>query len=164
MRKTCVVLLALSLLPLFAGAEEECSDRPECWPVGSSMHEGLVLVQRLNAVDKVLVARHDELVTLVSASSTEDRKVDERLLAALKRQQSGWLKYRSDECELTGSLTGAGGTWPSTYANKCEVNLGEQRLHRVRSAIRCIEKIPRTDRIFKQNECLQSLVPLTNSK
>jgi uncharacterized protein YecT (DUF1311 family) len=164
MRKIFVVLLALSLLPLLAGAEEECSDRPECWPVGSSMHEGLVLVQRLKAADKVLVAKHDELVKLVSASSTEAIKVDERLLAALRRQQLAWVNYRSDECELTGSLTGAGGTWPSTYANQCEVNLGEQRLRRVRSAIRCVEKIPRADRLFKQNECLQQLVPLTNSK
>jgi uncharacterized protein YecT (DUF1311 family) len=164
MRKICVALLVLSLLPQFAGAAEECSDRPECWPVGSSMHEGLVLVQRLNATDKILMAKHDELVNLVSASSTQDIKVDERLLVALKRQQSAWLKYRSDECELTGSLTGAGGTWPSTYANKCEVNLADQRLRRVRSAIRCVEKIPRTDRLFKQGECLQPLVPLTNSK
>ncbi|WP_295624844.1 lysozyme inhibitor LprI family protein [uncultured Nitrosomonas sp.] len=126
------------------------------------MHTGLLLVQQKNAVEERLVSKHHELVKIVSSSSSAEIKVDERLLAALKTQQSAWLKYRTEECELIGSLTGAGGTWPSTHANRCEVNHTEQRLDRVRSAIRCIEKIPIEKRLFEQNNCLQQLAPLTN--
>ena len=126
------------------------------------MRTGLLLVQQQKAVEKLLAGKHEELIKLVAESSNGEIKVDERLLAALKTQQAAWLKYRTEECELIGSLTGAGGTWPSTYANRCEANHTDQRLRRVRSAIRCIEKIPNEKRLFEQNTCLQQLAPLTN--
>ena len=105
-------------------------------------------MQQQNSGEKLLASKHEELVKLVTSSSTEENRVDVRLLDALKTQQAAWLKYRKEECELVGSLTGAGGTWPSTYAAKCEVNQTDQRLRRVRSAIRCIEKIPIDKRFF----------------
>lgn len=162
MRKTYLLFFVVTSIPTLAFAEVQCTDRPECWPEGSSMHTGLLLVQQQNSAEKLLASKHEELVKLVSSSSAEGIRVDERLLAALKTQQAAWLKYRTEECELVGSLTGAGGTWPSTYANRCEVNHTDQRLRRVRSAIRCIEKIPNEKRIFEQNNCLQQLAPLTN--
>lgn len=126
------------------------------------MRTGLLLMQQQKAAEKLLANEHEKLVKLVSSSSTEQIKVDGRLLAALKTQQAAWLKYRTEECELIGSLTGAGGTWPSTYANRCAVNHTDQRLRRVRFAIRCIETIPNEKRLFEQNNCLQQLAPLTN--
>jgi uncharacterized protein YecT (DUF1311 family) len=162
MRKDLIIVLALVFTPLGASSEVECTDRPECWPEGSSMRTGLLLVQQQKAAEKRLASQHGELIKLVSSSRSGETSVDERLVAALKTQQAAWLKYRTEECELIGSLTGAGGTWPSTYANRCEVNHTEQRLRRVRSAIRCIEKIPPETRLLEQNDCLQQLAPLTN--
>ena len=156
--------LLVAFVPLMAFASVECTDRPECWPDGSSMQTGLLLAQRLNSLDKILTSKHEELIKLVASASEDGIQVDERLLAALKTQQSAWLKYRAKECELIGSLTGAGGTWPSTYANQCEVNHTEQRLRRVRAAMRCIEKLPAGKRLFDQNNCLQQLAPLTNKQ
>lgn len=126
------------------------------------MHTGFQLVRKQQASEKLLANKHDRLIGLVASSSTSSIPVDQRLLDALKTQQAAWLRYRTDECELIGSLTGAGGTWPSTYANKCEVNHTEQRLRRIRSATRCIERIPPEQRQFLQNDCLQQLAPLTN--
>ena len=126
------------------------------------MHTGLLLVQQQKATEKLLASTHEELIKLVVSSSTQENSVDGRLLSALRTQQAAWLKYRTEECELIGSLTGAGGTWPSTYANRCEVNHTDQRLRRVRAAIRCIERIPGEKRVFDQNACLQQLAPLTN--
>ena len=162
MRNTLFSVLLLAALPLTAVAEVTCTDRPECWPEGSSMRTGLVLVQRQNAVQARLSSKHEELLKLVSSSASGESRMDARLLAALKTQQAAWLKYRTDECELVGTLTGAGGAWPSTYAIRCEVNHTEQRLRRVRSAIRCIEKMPNEKRLVEQNNCLQQLAPLTN--
>ena len=160
------LFLALILVaaPVAVAAEVQCTDRPECWPEGSSMHTGLLLVERQRVVEKTLAQKHEELIKIVSSATgpSEDVRGGERLLTALKTQQEAWLKYRADECELIGSLTGAGGTWPSTYANKCEANHTEQRLRRVRSAIRCIEKLPSEKRRYEQNNCLQQLAPLTN--
>jgi uncharacterized protein YecT (DUF1311 family) len=162
MRKFIFPVLLATSIHLLAFAEVECTDRPECWPEGSSMHTGLLLVQKQQQTEKRLASKHDELIKLVASSVSGEVHADERLLAALKTQQVAWLKYRTEECELVGSLTGAGGTWPSTYANKCEVNHTEQRLRRIRSAIRCVQNIPSEKRLFEQNACLQQLAPLTN--
>jgi uncharacterized protein YecT (DUF1311 family) len=128
------------------------------------MRTGLLLAQNRQIVDKALKRSHAELVRLVAATKSADGTfgTDERLIEVLKTQQRAWLKYRSEECELIGSLTGAGGSWPSTHANRCEVNHTEQRIRRVRSAKRCIEKLDIESRILEQKNCLQQLAPLTN--
>lgn len=165
MRKIIFLIFSLALVPVIVLAETECSDRPECWPEGSSMRTGLELVDERNKLDKLLAGKHDELTNLVSTGVSVNGQVMAgfgRLINALKSQQSAWLKYRADECELIGSLTGAGGTWPSTYAIECQVNLTNQRTQQVQSAIQCIEEIPKENRRFKQNECLHRLAPLTN--
>ena len=163
MRKQLMTALTAFLVFGFVSAEDKCTHFPECWPEGSAMHTGLVLVQRQAAVEKRLEENHSELLMLVSSETQAEHSVapDERLLGALTIQQAAWLKYRSEECELIGSLTGAGGTWPSTYANRCNLNHTEHRNRRVRSAIRCIKRLPRETRTFGQNRCLQQLAPLT---
>ena len=156
------VLLILWLATNSALAQVECTDKPECWPEGSAMHTGLLVVEKQKNAELSLASKHKELIRLVSSSSVDGITVDERLLAALDTQQVAWLKYRTEECELIGSLTGAGGSWPSTYANQCETNHTQVRLRRIRSAISCIKKISVDKRILEQNRCLQQLAPLTN--
>jgi len=151
-----------ALVPNIVMGQKECTDRAECWPPGSSMHEGLLAAERQATVQKLLMRSHEDLVDLMSAAEKDGTRADERLVAALRSQQAAWLKYQNEECELVGALTGAGGSWPSTYASSCERNHTEQRLQRVRSALRCIGKIPRENRLFDQNRCLQQLAPLTN--
>ncbi|MBR7800119.1 lysozyme inhibitor LprI family protein [Undibacterium fentianense] len=145
-------------------AIENCTDRPECWPEGSAMHTGLTLVATLQKTSAQLRSKHLELIDLLTQSPdyNGEKYPDSRVIAALEAQQISWEKYRSDECELIGSLTGAGGSWPSTYANRCEVNLTETRLRRITSAIRCIQKIPLENRWMEQAACLQQLAPLAN--
>jgi len=150
------------MAPNFARSQASCTDKPECWPEGSAMRTGIVLANKQEGTERLLAQEHERLVKLVSSSVAEGIGQDERLLSALKTQEEAWLKYRNEECELIGALTGAGGSWPSTYAVQCESNHTDQRLRRVRSAIACIEKIPAESRSFDQNRCLQQLAPLTN--
>lgn len=164
MQKLILIVTGAFLVVSSAVAADNCTDRPECWPEGSAMHTGLLLAQHAKEVDIALERSHNDLLKLVSSSKSADGSLgtDERLLQALKSQQAAWLKYKSEECELIGSLTGAGGSWPSTYASRCELNHSELRLRRVRAAIRCIERLSADKRIFEQNNCLQQLAPLTN--
>ena len=126
------------------------------------MHTALLLVQQQQIAEANLQSKHAELVSLVASATSGKVHADERLVSALETQQVAWLKYRAEECELVGALTGAGGSWPSTYANQCEVNHTEKRFRRVESAIRCIRKIPAPDRLYSQNDCLQQLVALAD--
>ena len=159
----CYLIALLVALPLLALANPvDCTDKPECWPEGSAMQMGLLLNQKQEKADKQMAAKHAELVSLAAASSSDSTPVDERLIKALTSQQAAWALYRYEECELIGSLTGAGGRWPSTWAAQCVANHTELRLRRIRSAIACIQKIPDDKRFFDQNRCLQQLAPLTN--
>lgn len=129
------------------------------------MHTGLLLVAQRKDIEKHLAAAHERLLDLVSSATASDEtsQENEMLFEALKTQQSAWLQYQTDECRLVGAMTGAGGTWPSTYQNECMVKLTKQRLEHVQSAITCIERIPGDKRRFEQNECMQPLVPLANT-
>lgn len=125
------------------------------------MNMGLTFAQQLRAIEKRLAPKYDELITLVSTTAVSG---NDRVVQALKAEQKEWLKYRGAECELVGALTGAGagGSWPSTYAVKCERNLTNQRLRRVQSAIRCVHRLNEKGQAFKQNKCLQQLAPIAN--
>ncbi|HTO18133.1 MAG TPA: lysozyme inhibitor LprI family protein [Pseudomonas sp.] len=154
-------LLVFALLPTLALAQD-CTDRAECWPEGSAMHTGLLLAEELAALDETLAQAHRALTEQVgSARVTDETPQDNSLLTkALREQQKAWLKYRSGECRLIGALTGAGGSWPSTYATDCELSLGQQRLEDVQAARECINAISEQDRIFEQGECLRDLAPM----
>ncbi|MDO9315884.1 MAG: lysozyme inhibitor LprI family protein [Burkholderiaceae bacterium] len=165
MRTLALVIFFVFATPAsFAAKDESCTNRPECWPEGSSMHTGLLAAQQQLKTEATLSRLHANLVELVASARMEgsDLEVNSRLINALKKQQLVWLKYRTEECEVIGSLTGAGGTWQSTYATRCDLALTEQRLKRVKSAIRCINRMPLESRYFEQGSCLQQLAQLVN--
>jgi uncharacterized protein YecT (DUF1311 family) len=122
------------------------------------MNTGLFLVQKLQATEKRLESDYGELVRLTGSASM----LGPRVVQALKAEQVEWLKYRGAECELVGALTGAGGTWPSTYAVRCDANFTDQRLRRVRSATRCIHRAIAKNQEFEESNCLQQLAPIAN--
>jgi uncharacterized protein YecT (DUF1311 family) len=122
------------------------------------MNTGLLLVQKRQATEKRLEKKYDELVLLTGSASM----LGPRVAQALKAVQVEWLKYRGAECALVGALTGAGGTWPSTYAVRCEANLTDQRLRRVRSATRCVHRAIAKNQEFEESNCLQQLAPIAN--
>jgi len=122
------------------------------------MRTRLLQAEKELQLDTTLQKKHAELVTLVSAASI----TPPRLVAALKSQQTAWVKYRNEECELLGSLTGAADQWQSAHANRCRSNLTDLRLKSIQSAQACILRIPEAERLSKQSECLQQLAPLVN--
>lgn len=154
-------LFVVALFPALTLAED-CTDRAECWPEGSAMHTGLLLAEDLKALDEVLGEAHQALIDKVSSAPvTDETPQDSSLLGkALRDQQKAWLRYRTGECRLIGALTGAGGSWPSTYATDCELSLGQQRLEDIQAAHACIDAISEQDRIFEQGECLRDLAPM----
>ena len=144
--------------------ENECADRAGCWPSGSAM--STELLAREDAANKLsrLQKKHNELIKLWASSPNSSGEImpESRVISALTAQQSSWEKYKVDECELIGSLTGAGGLWPSTHATICELNLIEVRLLSIDSAIKCIKKIPLEKRWMNQSSCLEQLAPMAN--
>lgn len=157
----CYLLLGILYLSPSTLAGVECTERPDCWPEGSAMHTGLVLAQQLKTIEKRLALKHKELMAMVG-SATPANVTIERVVQALENQQQTWLRYKTEECELIGALTGAGGSWPSTHAVRCEVNLTDLRLRSVRYALRCVTTLPEETRGYEQSRCLQQLAPLVN--
>lgn len=164
MRFSAGIGACLACIPLMVLAKNH---RAEDWPEGSAMHTAYKIKERMESTERELARSHEALIGLVSTNTNEFRGKhykDERLVAALKGQHDAWLKYRGEECELIGSLSGAGGSWPSTYNLECQSNLTDERLRRVRSATRCLEKLPPDNRFSEQRSCLYQLAPLATKK
>lgn len=141
-----------------------CQNRPECWPEGSGMRAAMNTNENLTRSDKALKHAHEELVRVVSNSRSSDGKVwaQSGLITALTDQQTAWSKYVKDECWLVGRLAGGSDPWKLANSAKCEANLVDRRLLRIKSAQRCIQKFPIDQQIFELENCLQQLAPLAN--
>ncbi len=157
--RTITFLLAGLLVCAAQTAQAQGTERPEDWPEGSAMRTGLLARQELEKQDKLVGARHTQLLKAATAAGA-----DSRLLAALKNQQAAWKKYVPEECELVGARTGAGGTWPSTYAMQCELGLNDQRAKQLQEALRCVEKKVAEKQGSEIGDCLQTLTPLAGAK
>lgn len=159
----CLILLSAGSSVAYAGPSDCTGHPPDCWPEGSAMSVGQTLSQQRDSVEKRLDREFGDLISVVNASQMVGDAVPE-ISMALKAEQKVWYQYRDAECGLVGALTGAGGTWPSTYAVRCERNLTNQRLRRVRSAIRCVSSDNKKGLGLanEQASCLQQLAPLAN--
>ena len=98
-----------------------------------------------------------ELVVLMEAIEPRNGHI----IADLKAQQEGWLAYYPRECWLTGTLTMAVGTWPSTYAMKCEAHQVDRRFRALSDAVACIQRAAPDKRSIEAPKCLVQLAPLT---
>jgi hypothetical protein len=101
--------------------------------------------------------KFDDLIVLMEAIEPRNGHI----IADLKAQQDGWLAYYPRECWLTGALTMTEGTWPSTYAMKCEAHLVDRRLRAMTDAVACIQKFEPDKRATEAPKCLAQLAPLT---
>jgi hypothetical protein len=125
----------------------------EAWPEGSAMAVGLDHVKTRDYFKRLLEKKHSELITLI------EKEADSRLVDGLKQQHTAWLAYQEKECEVFGASTGAGGSWPSTYAVECEARVIEHRFKRVRAAVECIRKLPEEKRKYELSQCIQQILP-----
>lgn len=145
------LVMILSLALAFpAGAENE-------WPEGSAMHVGGIHREKHDYFMGFLKKDQAKLEELVRAGDPDN----ERLLRAVQDQHAAWLEYYPHECELVGALSGAGGSWPSTYAMQCMANLVNNRMNTVRNATRCIKREPEKSRLYSMSACLYQLGPMT---
>jgi len=126
------------------------------WPEGSAMAVGNKYVKTNDYFERLLRQRQAELVRLLAAQPDANT----RLIKAIQAQQATWLRYRDDECELIGSLSGAGGSWPSTFSAQCRANLTDQRFRRFNWAIKCWNAVSAEERRFSGSRCLYQLAPL----
>ncbi|WP_431688973.1 hypothetical protein [Hahella sp. NBU794] len=114
----CITLLLLSIC---TAAEERRK-----WPEGSAMATGSEYKKNRDYFSDLVEKKQIELITLVKANSTH-KIGGERLLKGLTSLHEAWKDYYQNECELIGALSGAGGSWPSTYALRCEAILMHRR-------------------------------------
>lgn len=163
MRSLLLATLMLMNTPYAVAADVECSDRPECWPVGSAMHTGLLRRQAEDMLRTQLQQRQEELVALISTKRVENGTEyleNQRLVDAVQAQHKAWHQFKGSECELIGALSGGMSTWQSARAVECEINLTSQRLKRTRHAIQCVKRIAPEIRQFDMQTCLYQLAPL----
>ena len=149
--------MALSLLLAHQPLRAATAQDQEEWPAGSAMAVGREHVANRDRFAALLETRHAALLASLAAG---DDGGGTRLIEALRAQHRAWLEYRVAECEVAGALTGAGGSWPSTYAVACEARLTERRYRRVDAAAICVRGLAPASRQRDAGACLRRMLPL----
>lgn len=124
------IVLALLFISL-AGISYADTSGEDGWPSGSAMDVGLKI--------KKDTVRYEQRIE-VMLTMLNKKLNHEYLSQHLEKQQTAWMGYRNSSCMVVGIMTGAGGTWPSTYANKCSNGLTYQRYLNVKNALTCVER------------------------
>lgn len=150
-----IIAATLFCFSMRAFAEIECANKKECWPEGSAVRTGMEFSEKLTAFDERMAKDHKALLDLLKQLKTNDY-----LIESLKGQQDAWLKFRNNDCQLAGTLTGAGGSWPSTWGLSCQVGMASKRLGQVQLAAMCLKNINQKDLEldYPKYDCLNRLV------
>lgn len=141
------LLLAVSLPALAQDARHE-------WPEGSAMHSVYVQDERLQNSRAELKEAHASLMDALGYNPANPPP----LARAVARQQAQWLEYVRADCELAGTLTGAGGAWPTVHGLSCEIEVIADRLQAVSGATACLRQLDADAYRYEQLECLEGLV------
>ena len=138
------------------------------WPDTGAMGQGQIYENDKKYFERLVFKKQTELVEKITTDSIREingsKYPDQRLVDAVADLHTSWLAYYPKECELIGALSGAGGSWPSTYATRCEANLVYRRFNRLKAAMNCIDRIPERQRPYSLSQCLYQLSPLTYGK
>lgn len=157
MKSTVLTFLVTLTLSNFAFAQD---DFP--WPPGSAMYVGREYSRNIEYFEIRLNKKHQELIQLIKES--DPRNSDSRLVTAIDNVHTSWQQFKVQECALMGALSGAGGSWPTTHALRCEANLTHRRYLAVRSAIKCIQRVRTKNLPFQIDTCLYQLGSLSIGK
>ena len=141
-------LLLAASLPAFA------QDARDEWPEGSAMHSLYVEAERLKAGRAELEQADADLLRAIGGDAADPPP----LARAVARQQADWLAYVDSDCELAGTLTGAGGAWPTVHGLSCRVESIADRMKVIRGATACLGQLRAEAYEFEKFECLEKLV------
>lgn len=118
------------------------------------MHSMYVEADRLQAGRAELEQAHRDLISAMGDSPSDPSP----LARAVADQHTRWLEYVRADCELAGTLTGAGGAWPAVHGLSCEIETIAGRLEVVRRATACLSQLDPDAHRYEQFECLDNLV------
>ncbi len=117
------------------------------------MHTLHVEAERLQAAHATLAAARAGLVTALGGEADAPPP----LAHAVASQHEHWLAYVEADCELAGTLTGAGGSWPAVHGLSCQNQRVAMRIGEVERAATCVRGLQPTD-TYGRYGCLQGLV------
>lgn len=104
------------------------------WPEGSAMWMGAQLIEERDRYQRLSSALLEQI---------ESHLEGQREREALRSHARAFDLYREAACEISGVATGAGGSWPSTYAVRCERGLAWDRYWSMKNALNCIRRVER---------------------
>ncbi len=126
----------------------------EFGPPGSATHTLQLLSAQLDVAHATLADAHSGLIHALGGATTDPPP----LARAVGNQHQQWLTFRNADCELAGTLTGAGGAWPSVHGMSCRIEHINHRLETVQQACDCASALPEDAYAFERYACLTELV------
>ncbi|XOZ32851.1 hypothetical protein ACMDCT_11590 [Halomonadaceae bacterium KBTZ08] len=135
------------LLLVYGGAFAEESKE---WPGGSAMHSGSLALSEKERYEE----KSNEILEKIYSKVSGFHK------NAIKAQVKALREYADSACMIVGASSGSGGSWPSTYAVRCESGVAYHHYINLRRALSCIEREEEKEFMYpgaKMNCLIQTL-------
>lgn len=126
------------------------ADESKEWPGGSAMHESSLAVTEKERYEE----RSNEILKKIYS------KVNGFDKNAIKAQVKALREYAESACMIVGASSGSGGSWPTTYAVRCESGIAYHHYMSLRRALSCIEREEEKEFMYpgaKMNCLIQTL-------
>ena len=105
------------------------------WPEGSAMWTGAQLIEERDRYQRLSARLLDRIETHLEGQRERE---------ALSAHARAFDIYMEAACEISGVATGAGGSWSSTHAVRCERGLAYDRYWSMKNALNCIRRVEAT--------------------
>lgn len=151
-RHAALLTFALTLATTHAAPAQDGGHE---WPEGSAMQSMQLESERLDAGLAALERAHGNLMAALGGNEPGSQRA---LARAVATHHEKWLAYAQADCELAGTLTGAGTSWPIVHGLGCHAQAVEQRLATIQGATACLQQMDTELSDFERLECLQELV------
>ncbi len=158
-----LAIIILLLANTYSLAQEQTESG---FPSGSAIDVGFMYNKILAKSTDKLNMEYKKLLTTIN----EYNKENNRLENDVREQHEAWLKYYPSECNISGTLSNTGGSWPSTYSVQCYVRVVDEQTKKISSIINCMKNVSDNDKITddekddgiftvkdKRNSCLYKL-------
>jgi uncharacterized protein YecT (DUF1311 family) len=148
------------ILYLFAHSPSLAQEQTESgFPSGSAIDTGFTYQKKLDISTGLLNKKYTELILLISEYDSENNI----LIDNIKKQHEAWLKYYPSECDISGTLSATGGSWPSTYSMQCYVRVMDEQVKKISSITKCINDIHVGGKLSYEEKS-QGIYTLTDKK
>ena len=125
------------------------------WPLGSAMYSALLATNERNTYE----TKSDQILKEIYLAINNDYQNN-----LIKEKVKALKAYSQSACNIVGASSSAGGSWPSTYVEKCKRGIVYHYYRSLKNALNCIKPQISKKSYFSPNDKIACMLQTLNLK